>query len=82
MDLKQTLQDGISEIVAFLPNLIGFLLLLLIGFVVGVVCAATALRSEVSARDMSRLLPTGYVRGVLACLVISGAVSVSGGRRR
>ena len=34
MDLKQTLQDGISEIVAFLPNLIGFLLLLLIGFVV------------------------------------------------
>lgn len=48
----------------------------MIGFAVGVVCAATALRSEISARDMSRLLPTGYVRGVLACLVISGAVSL------
>jgi hypothetical protein len=39
VDLGQTLQDGISEIVAFLPNLIGFLVLLLVGFVVGKVVA-------------------------------------------
>jgi small-conductance mechanosensitive channel len=39
VDLGQTLQDGISEIVAFLPNLIGFLVLLLVGFVVGKIVA-------------------------------------------
>ena len=39
MDIGQTLEDGLSEIVAFLPNLIAFLLLLLVGFVVGKVVA-------------------------------------------
>ena len=39
MDLKKTLQDGISEIVAFLPNLIAFLVILLIGFIVAKVVA-------------------------------------------
>lgn len=39
MKLGQTLKDGISEVVAFLPNLIGFLVLLLVGFVVGKVVA-------------------------------------------
>ena len=34
MRIGQTLKDGVNEIVAFLPNLIGFLLLLLIGFIV------------------------------------------------
>lgn len=48
----------------------------LIGFAVGVVCAATALRSQASARDMSQLLPTGYVRAVLAALLISGMASM------
>jgi phospholipid/cholesterol/gamma-HCH transport system permease protein len=48
----------------------------MIGFAVGVVAAATALRSEASARDMSRLLPSGYVRAVLAALLISGMVSM------
>ena len=49
---------------------------LAIGFAVGLVCAATALRSEAGARDMARLLPSGYVRAVLACLMISGAISL------
>jgi len=49
---------------------------LMIGFAVGLVCAATALRSAAAAVDMTRLLPTGYVRSVLACLVITGAVSM------
>ena len=39
MDLKRTLEDGISEIVAFLPNLIAFLVILLVGFVVAKVVA-------------------------------------------
>jgi hypothetical protein len=39
VDLKRTLEDGISEIVAFLPNLIAFLVILLIGFVVAKVVA-------------------------------------------
>jgi hypothetical protein len=39
VDLGQTLEDGLAEIVGFLPNLIGFLLLLLVGFVVGKVLA-------------------------------------------
>ncbi len=34
MKIGQTLKDGVNEIVAFLPNLIGFLLLLLVGFIV------------------------------------------------
>src|SRR5919112_762328 len=34
MKIGQTLKDGVNEIVAFLPNLIGFLLLLIIGFIV------------------------------------------------
>lgn len=49
---------------------------LAIGFAVGLLCAATALRSAAAAVDMARLLPTGYVRSVLACLVITGAVSM------
>jgi Conserved TM helix len=40
MRIGQTLKDGVSEIVAFLPNLIGFLLLLLIGFIVAKVVSA------------------------------------------
>jgi len=49
---------------------------LAIGFAVGLVCATTALRSRASAADMTRLLPTGYVRAVLASLIITGAVSM------
>jgi phospholipid/cholesterol/gamma-HCH transport system permease protein len=49
---------------------------LTIGFAVGLVSSATALRSVQSATEMARLLPNGYVRGVLACLLISGAVSM------
>ena len=40
MDIGRTLQDGVTEMVAFLPNLIGFLLILLIGFVVAKLVAA------------------------------------------
>ncbi len=40
MDIGQTLQDGVEEIVAFLPNLIGFLLILLIGFIIAKVVSA------------------------------------------
>ena len=40
MKIGQTLKDGVNEIVAFLPNLIGFLLLLLIGFIVAKVVQA------------------------------------------
>ena len=40
MNLVQTLRDGISEIVAFLPNLIGFLVLLIVGFIVAKVLAS------------------------------------------
>jgi phospholipid/cholesterol/gamma-HCH transport system permease protein len=49
---------------------------LTIGFAVGLVSSATALRSAASAAEMNQLLPNGYVRGVLACLLISGAVSM------
>ena len=34
MDIGQTLEDGLEEIVAFLPNLIAFLLILLVGYIV------------------------------------------------
>ena len=39
MNLVQTLRDGVREVVAFLPHLIGFLLILIIGFVVAKVIA-------------------------------------------
>ncbi len=40
MKIGQTLKDGVNEIVAFLPNLIGFLLLLLVGYIVAKVVSA------------------------------------------
>jgi len=40
MDLGQTLQDGVTKMVAFIPNLIGFLLILLVGFIVAKVVSS------------------------------------------
>ena len=40
MKIKQSLQNGLDALVGFLPNLIGALLLLLVGFIVAKVVAA------------------------------------------
>ena len=40
MRIGETLREGVREIVAFLPNLIGFLLILLIGFVIAKVVSS------------------------------------------
>jgi len=50
---------------------------LAIGFAIGLVCAATAMRSAAGSADLTRLMPRGFVRAVLACLLITGAVSVA-----
>jgi phospholipid/cholesterol/gamma-HCH transport system permease protein len=49
---------------------------LAIGFAVGLVCCATALRSADAAADMARLMPRGFLRAVLATLLINGGFSV------
>lgn len=40
MDIGQTLKDGVNQIVAFLPNLVAFLLILLVGYIVAKVVSA------------------------------------------
>src|SRR5262249_13916169 len=49
---------------------------LAIGLAVGLVCCATALRSPEAAADMARLLPRGFLRAVLATLLLSAGFSV------
>ena len=49
---------------------------LAIGFAVGLVCCATALRSAEASADMARLLPRGFLRAVLAILLLSALFSV------
>jgi hypothetical protein len=73
VDLGQTLQDGISEIVAFLPNLIGFLVLLLVGFVVAKIVGGLVqkvlekskvddhVRSSDASRYVDRVMPGASV---------------------
>ena len=39
MEIKQSLQNGLDNLIGFIPNLIGFLLLLLVGFIVAKVVA-------------------------------------------
>lgn len=78
MDLGQTLKDGISEIVAFLPNLIGFLVLLLVGFVaaklvagiVGKVLEKTDVDNHVRSSDANR-----YVEKVMPNASIASGVA-------
>ncbi len=69
MRIGQTLKDGIAEIVAFLPNLIGFLLLLLIGFIVAKVVSTivtkllgkTGVDQKIQESSSSRYVPGGRV---------------------
>ena len=73
MDLGRTLRDGVTEIGAFLPNLIGFLVILLIGFVVAKVVSAIVrkllektgvddhIRNSDANRYVSRVLPDARV---------------------
>jgi len=78
MQIGDTLEDGIREIVAFLPNLIAFLLILLIGFIVAKVVAAlvrkllekTGVDDKIRSSDANRI-----VDGVLPGATVSGGVA-------
>ena len=78
MRIGQTLKDGINEIVAFLPNLIGFLLLLLIGFVVAKV-VSTIVRKVLEKLGIDDKIRNSdanrYVDGVLPGATVSGGVA-------
>jgi small-conductance mechanosensitive channel len=78
MRIGDTLRDGISEIVAFLPNLIGFLLLLLIGFIVAKLVSAavrkllekTGVDDKIKNSDANR-----YVDAALPGATVSGGIA-------
>jgi small-conductance mechanosensitive channel len=78
MDITRTLQDGIEEIVAFLPNLIGCLLILLIGFIIAKVLSAIVRkvlektgvdRHAQGNQYVSRVMPGGGISSVVAKVV-------------
>jgi Conserved TM helix len=78
MRIGQTLKDGINEVVAFLPNLIGFLLLLLIGFIVAKVVSTVVRKvlEKVGVDDRIRRSDANkYVDGVLPGATVSGGVA-------
>ena len=78
MRIGQTLKDGITEIVAFLPNLIGALLILVIGFIVAKVISAvvrkllekTGVDEKIQSSDASR-----YVDAALPGAKVSAGVA-------
>ena len=78
MRIGETLQSGIREIVAFLPNLIGFLLILLIGFIVAKVISAvvrkvlekTGVDDKIKSSDANK-----YVDSALPGATVSGGVA-------
>jgi hypothetical protein len=78
MRIGQTLKDGISEIVAFLPNLIGFLLLLLIGFIVAKV-VSTIVKKVLDKTGVDEKIKSSsankYVDGALPGATVSGGIS-------
>ena len=47
-----------------------------IGVLIGVVACVTALRPSEAASDIRELLPLGYMRAVVATIILSGAISV------
>ena len=47
-----------------------------IGVLIGVVACVTALRPSEAAPDSRELLPLGYMRAVVATIILSGAISV------
>ena len=78
MRIGQTLKDGVAEIVAFLPNLIGFLLLLLIGFIVAKVVSTIVRKvlEKLGVDDKIRNSDANrYVDGVLPGATVSGGVA-------
>ena len=78
MRIGQTLKDGINEIVAFLPNLIGFLLLLLIGFIVAKIVSTIVRKvlEKVGVDDKIRNSDANkYVDGALPGATVSGGVA-------
>jgi phospholipid/cholesterol/gamma-HCH transport system permease protein len=50
---------------------------LTIGFVIGFTCCFVALNPGRTATDITRFLPRGFVRAVLAVLVVAGALALS-----
>ena len=78
MRIGQTLKDGVNEIVAFLPNLIGFLLLLLIGFVVAKVVSTLVKKvlEKTGVDDKIRSSSANkYVDGALPGATVSGGIA-------
>ena len=81
MDIEQSLQTAVDGFFDFLPNLVGFLLLLLIGYVVARIVAAVVrklldalkvdehLRSSAVHGHMERVMPGTSVSNVLATVV-------------
>lgn len=61
-------------------GVLGYLIVLLkglaIGFVAGLVCCMTAMEVPVGTRDLTGLMPRGFVHSVLAVLLVSGLISV------
>lgn len=93
VDISESLQQGIDDLIAFLPNLIGFLLILLIGYLVAkalekAVAAVLekvgtdrALQSAPSGPHVDRLLPgvspSRAIGKVVFWFVLLGALSIA-----
>lgn len=93
VDISESLQQGIDDLIAFLPNLIGFLLILLVGYLVAkalekAVAAVLekvgtdrALQSAPSGPHVERLLPgaspSRAIGRVVFWFVLLGALSIA-----
>jgi hypothetical protein len=78
MEIERSVQTGFDKFFGFLPNLLGFLLLLIIGFVVAKLVAA-AVRKGLEMAGVDRHLQESnahsYVERVLPGAKVSGAVA-------
>jgi hypothetical protein len=93
VDISESLQQGIDDLIAFLPNLIGFLLILLIGYLVAkalekAVAAVLekvgtdrALQAAPSGAHVDRMLPgatpSRAIGKVVFWFVLLGALSIA-----
>lgn len=93
VDISESLQQGIDDLIAFLPNLIGFLLILLVGYLVAkalekAVAAVLekvgtdrALQAAPSGAHVDRMLPgatpSRAIGKVVFWFVLLGALSIA-----
>jgi len=90
-DITQSLEDGLSKIIGFLPNLLAALLILLVGYIIGKALARLtrkllnrarfdrALHKSPAGNTVSRVVesPSAFVGSVVYWLIFIGAISLA-----